>query len=166
MLSKKSTSMLPVIQRRIHSQELPMSTVKLNWPAIAAAAVAAFIFEAIWFSVFMIPWLEGIGRSQDWFLAAANINPALHYITAFLCSIVAAVVLSILTQTTGPQTARRGVLIAALVWVGFVATSWAKEYIFEVRTLQIFLINAGYSLVGLMLMGAITGAWKAKQKSS
>jgi hypothetical protein len=58
------------------------------------------------------------------------------------------------------------VLIAALVWVGFVATSWAKEYIFEVRTLQIFLINAGYSLVGLMLMGAITGAWKAKQKSS
>jgi Protein of unknown function (DUF1761) len=50
--------------------------------------------------------------------------------------------------------------------VGFVATSWAKEYIFEVRTLQIFLINAGYSLVGLMLMGAITGAWKAKQKSS
>jgi hypothetical protein len=143
-----------------------MSTVKLNWPAIAVAAIASFIFEAIWFSVFMIPWLEGIGRTQDWFIATAAINPAFQYITAFLCSIVAAVVLSVLTQITGPQTAGRGVLIAALVWVGFVATSWAKEYIFEARTLQIFFINAGYSLVGLMLMGAITGAWKSKQKSS
>ena len=143
-----------------------MSTVNLNWPAIAVAAIASFIFEAIWFSVFMIPWLEGIGRTQDWFIATAAINPAFQYITAFLCSIVAAVVLSVLTQITGPQTAGRGVLIAALVWVGFVATSWAKEYIFEARTLQIFFINAGYSLVGLMLMGAITGAWKSKQKSS
>ena len=143
-----------------------MSTVKLNWPAIAVAAIASFIFEAIWFSVFMIPWLEGIGRTQDWFIATAAFNPAFQYITAFLCSIVAAVVLSVLTQITGPQTAGRGVLIAALVWVGFVATSWAKEYIFEARTLQIFFINAGYSLVGLMLMGAITGAWKSKQKSS
>src|ERR1700736_5710681 len=143
-----------------------MSTVKLNWPAIAVAAIASFIFEAIWFSVFMIPWLEGIGHTHDWFIAAATVNPPLQYFTAFLCSIVAALVLSVLTQMTGPQTARRGVLIAALVWAGFVATSWAKEYIFEVRTLQIFFINAGYSLVGLMLMGAITGAWRAKQKSS
>ena len=40
--------------------------------------------------------------------------------------------------------------------------AWAKEYIFEVRTVQIFAINAGYSLLDLMIIGAIVGAWKKK----
>ena len=42
------------------------------------------------------------------------------------------------------------------------ATSWAKAYIFEVRTFQIFAIYTGYYLIDLILMGAIVGAWKKK----
>jgi len=40
--------------------------------------------------------------------------------------------------------ARRGILCAVVLWFGFIATSWAKAYIFEVRTLQIYVIYTGY----------------------
>ena len=70
--------------------------------------------------------------------------------------------LSICIQGSGEHSARRGILVGALVWVGFVATSWATEYIFEVRTLKIYAVNAGFWLFDLMLMGAIVGAWKKK----
>ena len=138
-----------------------MSNIRLNWVAILVAAIASFLFEALWFSVFMKEWLSGIGRTMEW-LVATGINPAIQYAVAILCSVIVATVLSICIQASGELTTRRGVIVAAVIWFGFIATGWAKEYIFEVRTLQIYAINAGYALFDLMLIGAIVGAWKKK----
>jgi hypothetical protein len=139
-----------------------MSKIRLNWVAILVAAIASFIFEALWFSAFMKEWLAGIGRTREWLLSPAGITPAVQYATAIVCSIIAAAVLSICIQASGEQTARRGILCAVVLWFGFIATSWAKAYIFEVRTLQIYAIYTGYYLIELILMGAIVGAWKKK----
>ena len=138
-----------------------MSNIRLNWVAILVAAIAAFIFEALWFSVFMNEWLAGIGRTREW-LVGTGLNPAVQYATAILCSIIVAAVLTICIQASGEQTARRGVLCGAVIWFGFIATSWAKAYIFEVRTFPIYFIYTGYYLIELMLIGAIVGAWKKK----
>jgi len=145
-----------------------MSRFRLNWVAILVAAIASFIFEALWFSLFMNEWLIGIGRTMEWLTSAAGhpVTNAVQYATAILCSIIAAAVLSICIQASGEQTARRGILCAAVIWFGFIATGWAKEYIFEVRTLQIYAINTGYALIDLMLIGAIVGAWKKKSTAA
>jgi len=42
-----------------------MKDIKLNWVAILVAAIASFLFEALWFSVFMNQWLTGIGRTKS-----------------------------------------------------------------------------------------------------
>ena len=141
-----------------------MKEFKLNWVAILVAAIASFLFEALWFSVFMSQWLAGIGRTMEW-LTSSGMSPAIQYGVAILCSVTTATVLTICIQASGEQTALRGIICGAVIWFGFVATSWAKEYIFEVRTLQIFAINAGYSLFDLMLIGAIVGVWKKKTVS-
>jgi len=138
-----------------------MSNIRLNWVAILVAAIVSFLFEALWFSVFMNQWLAGIGRTEEW-LKSTGLNPAIQYATAILCSIIAAAVLSVCIQASGEQTARRGILCAAVIWFGFIATGWAKAYVFEVRTFQIYAINTGYALIDLMLIGAIVGAWKKK----
>ena len=54
------------------------------------------------------------------------------------------------------------VLSGAMLWAGCVLTTIAMEYVFEVRTYAIFSINAGFWLIGMMLMGAVVGAWKKK----
>ena len=138
-----------------------MSKFRLNWVAILVAAIASFIFEALWYSVFMNQWLAGIGRTREW-LVSTGLNPSIQYATAILCSIIVAAVLTICIQASGEQTARRGIICGAVIWFGFIATGWATEYIFEVRSLQIFVINTVYALIDLMLIGAIVGAWKKK----
>ena len=70
-----------------------MSNIRLNWVAILVAAIASFIFEALWFSVFMNEWLAGIGRTREWLTTATGITPAVQYAVAILCSIIAAAVL-------------------------------------------------------------------------
>ena len=100
-----------------------MSNIRLNWVAILVAAIASFIFEALWFSVFMNEWLAGIGHTREWLTTATGITPAVQYAVAILCSIIAAAVLSICIQASGEQTARRGILCAVVIWFGFIATS-------------------------------------------
>jgi hypothetical protein len=141
-----------------------MPSFKLYWPAIVVAAVASFIFEAVWFSIFLAPWLKGIGRTREWLMSQATVSEPVQFGTALLCSVIVGAVLTILIQATGAQTARRGVLMAVLCWVGFFATGFAKEYIFEVRTLQIFGINTVYGLLDYMLIGAIVGGWKGLRR--
>ncbi len=142
-----------------------MSNIRLNWVAILVAAIASFLFEALWYSVFMNEWLSGIGRTREW-LMSSGMSPALQYAVAILCAVIMATVLSICIQVSGEHSARRGILAGALVWIGFVATTWATEYIFEVRTLKIYAVNAGFWLFDLILIGAIVGAWKKKLEAA
>jgi hypothetical protein len=135
--------------------------VRQNYLAIVVAAIACFLLEAGWYSFFMKTWLSGIGRTMEW-LVATGVNPALQYGTALLSAAVMASAISCVTQLTGPQTAWRGIKIAALLWLGFELTSFSTEYVFEVRPWSLLGINAGYWLFGMMLMGAIVGAWKKK----
>jgi hypothetical protein len=136
--------------------------VKQNYLAILVAAIACFLFEAGWYSYFMQAWLNGIGRTKEWLMSSAGYNPAVQYGTALLGAAVMATAISCVTQLTGPQTAWRGIKVGALLWLGFEATTWSTEYVFEVRPLSLLGINAGYWLLGMMLMGAIVGAWKKK----
>jgi len=141
---------------------IPTSTVRQNYWAILVAAIACFLFEAAWYTIFMMPWLAGIGRTAQWLESAAGYNPALQYATAFFGSAVIAAAIARATQLTGPQTALRGVKVAALLWLGLVLPVFAIEEVFEVRPLSLLGINAGFWLLGMMLMGAIVGAWKKK----
>ena len=136
--------------------------VRQNYLAIVIAAIVCFLFEAGWYSYFMRPWLDGIGRTKEWLMSAAGYNPALQYGTALVCAALIATAISCVTQLTGPQTALRGMKSAVLLWFAFVFTTWATEYVFEVRPLSLFAINAGFWLLGMIVMGAIVGAWRKK----
>lgn len=138
------------------------SNVRQNYWAILVAGLACFLFAAGWFTAFMMPWLAGTGRTIE-ALKAAGVSPALQYGTAFLAAVVVAAVISRFTQMTGEQTAMRGVQVAAMLWFGFVLTTWATEYVYEARPLSLLGINAGFWLPAMMLQGAIVGGWKKKQ---
>jgi hypothetical protein len=137
--------------------------VRQNYWAILVAAIACFVFEAAWYSLFLNAWMRGIGRTMEW-LDAQKVSFPLQSATALVCAAVLAATISAFTQLTGAQTAWRGLKMGAMLWAGCVLTTIATEYVFEVRSYSIFSINAGFWLLGMMLMGAIVGAWKKKPK--
>lgn len=137
------------------------SKVRQNYWAIAVAGIANFLFEAIWYTIFMKQWLDGTGRTMAW-LVGTGMSPAVQYGTALISAAVMAAAISCVIQLTGPQTALRGIRVAVLLWLGFVLTTWSTEYIFEVRPLSLLGVNAGFWLLGMILMGAIVGGWKKK----
>lgn len=140
---------------------LQMARVRQNYIANIVAAIACFLFEAIWYSTFFSTWLSGIGRTDEW-LKHSGPGLPVQFATALVMAALMATAISCVTQLTGKQTALRGIKVGALLWAGFVLTTCSTEYIFEVRPISLFLVNAGYWLLGMMLMGAIVGGWKKK----
>ena len=139
--------------------------VRQNYWAILVASLACFFISAGWYTLFMNAWLSGTGRTVESITEAskaAGLSTWMPYVVAFACTVLMATAISCLTQLTGQQTAGRGVKTGALLWLGFVVPVWATEYVFEVRPLSLFGINAGFWLVGMTVMGAIVGGWKKK----
>ena len=135
--------------------------VRQNYWADVAAAAACFVLEAGWYGLFLKQWLSGTGRTME-FLVSTGMSPFLQYGTALVSCAVMAAAISCVTQLTGPQTAWRGMRVATALWLGFVITTWATEYVFEVRPWSLLFINAGFWFLGMNLMGLIVGGWKAK----
>jgi hypothetical protein len=142
---------------------MEQARVQQNYWAILVSAIACFLFQAVWYWVFMNPWLAAIGRTMEWLESPANFHPVLEYGTAFLSAVLIATTISCVTQLTGPQTALRGMRVGILLWLGFVLTTYATESVFEAKPWSLLAINAGFWLLGMILMGAIVGGWKKTQ---
>jgi hypothetical protein len=136
-----------------------MKTGGINTWAVLVAAVAYWLLGAAWFTIFSNPWLASIGKTMEQLQREAA-SPGVAYSVAFIANLIIAYILGWVVISTGEQTAVRGITIGALLWVGLVGTTIGTAFIFEGRSLQGFVLTAGYPLVGVLLMGAIVGGWK------
>ena len=136
------------------------STVRINYLAIIVAAILYWLLGALWFGVlFSNQWmaLEGF-KAAD----LKNINPTIPYIVSMIANLVIAFILALVCATQKADSAVKGAQTGILMGIGFVATTALSTYMFEGRPFHLYLINEGYPVVGLALMGAVIGAWKKK----
>jgi surface polysaccharide O-acyltransferase-like enzyme len=134
--------------------------MKTNYAAVFIAAVAYWLLGALWFAVlFGKPWmaLENINLEQ-----AKNMNPVLPYIVSFILNILIAYSLAQICIWRNANTIGRGASVGVLLWIGFVGPITFTTYMYEMRPKELYAINEFYPLAGLVLMGAIIGAWTKK----
>ena len=134
--------------------------MRINYAAIVVVAVLHWLLGALWYSplLFANRWMLLVGKSAEQ-LDSHRLAP---YFVAFGANLVMAYILALVCAYTGANTAVKGAQTAVLLWLGFVATTSLTAYLFEGRPKELFLINYGYSLVGLVVMGGVLGTWKKK----
>jgi hypothetical protein len=133
-----------------------------NHVAVVVAAVIFFAIGALWYSVFSRPWLDGIGKTLDQ-LTRENGGSPLPYAVGFLAILVMCYTLAWIVDRGMAPSAGNGALTGATVAFGLVGATLALNYGFEARGVALWLINAGYVIVGLVLSGAIIGGWRRRQ---
>ncbi len=134
--------------------------MKTNFAAVFIAAIAYWLLGAVWYGVlFSKPWmaLENISIEQ-----AKSMNPVLHYVITFVLNLLIAYALAQICIWRNANTAGRGASVGVLLWIGFVGPITYTTYMYEMRPKELFAINQFYPLAGLVLMGAIIGAWTKK----
>jgi hypothetical protein len=131
--------------------------VQLNYLAILVAALSTFVIGGLWYSpaVFGKAWMQENGFTEE---SLKGGNMAKIFGLAFLLGLISAVNLAMFM---GPENDPiMGALWGFLAGAGWVATFIGTHYLFERRSFRLFLINAGYSVVALTIMGVILAAWK------
>ncbi|MES2126282.1 MAG: DUF1761 domain-containing protein [Pseudomonadota bacterium] len=127
---------------------------EINWIAVVVAAISAFMVGGLWYSpvCFAKAWMAetGItGKETD------RKSPTFIFGNAFALSLIAAIVFAMfLGPHPSMQLALGAGFAAGLAWV---ASSLGINYLFEGKTLRLFLINGGYHVVQFTVYGLVLG---------
>ena len=133
-----------------------MQDVDINYVAVVVAALVPMFLGALWYStaLFARPWMRAVDRTQEELKSAQ-----LGYVISAIGALVMSYALARIDRWAEVDDLWNGALVGLLVWVGFVAPVLGVNTYFAGRPGRLWLINAGYQLVALVLVGAIHGVW-------
>ena len=125
---------------------------EVNFLAVALAAFASFMLGGLWYSpvLFGKSWQREAGVSDA---QMKNSNVGLIFGLAFVLSLIASYVFALFLGPRPPLALGLGAGSAAgLCWV---AASFGINYLFERKSVKLFLINGGYHTLQFTLIGLI-----------
>lgn len=128
----------------------------INYLAVIAAALSAFIIGGLWYSVlFGKAWMVENGFTEE---SLKNSNMAMIFGGSFVLSFI---ISFILVLFLGPERdAAFGASAGFMAGFFWVATAMGITYLFERKSLKLFFINAGYHVITFTIMGLILGVWR------
>jgi UDP-N-acetylmuramyl pentapeptide phosphotransferase/UDP-N-acetylglucosamine-1-phosphate transferase len=130
----------------------------LNWIAIIVSALVFFGLGAVWYNpaVFGTMWMQETGNTKE---KAKSANMPKMMGLTMLFSFVMALNLALFMNS--PEIgASQGAMYGFFTGLGWISMSIFISGQYEFRSTRYMLINSGYYVVGLTLMGVILGAWK------
>lgn len=133
-----------------------MDLSQINYMAVLTAALASFAIGGFWYSplLFGNAWMKEAGISEEKVRKSKMLR---IFGFTFLLSLV---ICFNLAAFLGPDSDLLwGMTAGGLAGIGWVAASLGVLYLFEGRSITLFLINGGYNTVYFIIAGGIIGAW-------
>ena len=137
-------------------------TVKpeINYWIVFLAAAVYYAGGAIWYSsnLFGNAWksLEGINSDQ---MEQKKKGRWKVFVIGFFAALIMSYILAHLINYTHSDTFIKGIKTGFICWSGFIITTMLINNSFAGKSVKLLLINSGYHLYGLLVMGAILAVW-------
>ncbi len=136
-----------------------MSLLNVNFLAVIVGALLQMILGFLWYGpLFSKPWMALQGWTRER-MQGPPPNPGIYAIP-LVVALVMVYVLAVFIHAMHVTTPAGGAGLGLLAAIGFVATAFASNYTFGSRPWKLYLIDAGFYLVALVLEGALLGWWR------
>ncbi len=133
----------------------------LNWPAIAVAALAYFVLGALWYSkiLFAKRWIADLKIDVN--NPDAKKGMGLMFGGSLVLMFVQCLAIAVIANRLDLIGAgwMSGLKLGAFTGGCFSATAVGVNYLYEKKPLSLFLINAGYAVVGNIIAAVIICCW-------
>lgn len=125
----------------------------MNWPAVVLATLVFFAVGAIWYSaLFARPWQREVGLSDEQLTTGRSM--ALIMGTCLLLEFVVVLMLGHLFARIDPSD-RAKMMMATGFGLAIMAPAIGINYLYQRRSLTLFLIDAGHFVVGMTAVGLV-----------
>lgn len=134
-----------------------MNIPEINYFAVLVAALSSFVIGFLWYAPFSFGtvWMKEVGLTDE------KIKQTNMFKTFGLTFLLSLVICFNLAAFLGKDSDLAwGMMAGGLAGIGWVAASLGINYLFERKSLRLFLINGGYNAVTYIVAGGIIGAWK------
>jgi hypothetical protein len=126
---------------------------EINFVAVIAAAVAAFIATFVWYIVFGAQLAQVTnGANQQ--------TPPWKIAIALIQNLILAAVIAYLIKRTGVTSWLDAAGIGFILWLGLSAMQWVGSMLWENVPLKMALIHGGDWLMKIVLISVIVGVWQ------
>ncbi len=137
----------------------------INYAPVLVAALAAFFIGFLWHGpLFGKQWTKmmGIPQMEVDAMKAKGIGPMVpRMVAALVQQLIIAVVVSHLAIALSISGAMPAIMLAVLLWFGFIATVLLNTVLWENRKMDLYLFNIVYHLVSLTAISLIVVLWRA-----
>lgn len=134
----------------------------INIWAIIVAAIVAFVIGSVWYSpiLFGKEWMA-LTNVTEKDVAAAKAKGGMWklYVIQIIMTLITYGVLGFIIAVASGATAADGAFMGFLVWLGFSLADIISGSLWERKPLRLVLIQGAYSLLTLVIGGAIIGVW-------
>ena len=125
----------------------------MNWLAVVVATLAFFAVGAIWYTVlFGKVWLREVGIPEEQLKSGANMP--LIFGTCFALEFIVCLTVGHMFDFLEPSD-RAKMMIAVGLALGVMAPAIGINYLYQRKSLKLFLIDAGHFIVGMAAVGAV-----------
>ena len=130
----------------------------INWLAVVVAALIPMVMGSLWYGpLFGKAWMKLMELTEE--EIKQDFNPVQTYGLSTLMALIMALVLEHVIGMGKPG-AMHGMILGALMWLGFLVPYGYQSVAFEMRKKQIYYMSMAYNLVVLLIMGLVLGAWQ------
>ena len=125
----------------------------INWLAVVLGAVAFFAVGAVWYSVlFGKAWQRELGMSDE--QLKAGFNMPLVFGVCFLLELLVALTVGHMFDYLEPND-RSKMMITVGLAIGIMAPVIGINYLYQRKSLKLFLIDAGHFVFGMAALGGV-----------
>ena len=138
-----------------------MGFASVNFLSVFIAAVAAWIFGAIYYTALGRVWFAAQNMTEDAhksaFAGKSTAAKAAPFVLSFVGALIMGFVLYGILTHMGLFTLRAGIISGAFCWFGFVLTTVVVNNAYSGRKFMLSLIDSAHWLGVLVIIGGIVG---------
>ena len=134
----------------------------INFWAVLVAAIISLIIGSVWYGpLFGKKFMKAMDMDKWTAEQQAKMKKSmtLDYIIQFVASLVMFYILAWFIGATNQMTVTGGVMIALLIWIGFIVPLKLGDALWGGKSI-LFWIGISNMLITLVIVGAVIGAWK------
>ena len=125
----------------------------MNWLAVEVATLAFFAVGAIWYTaLFGKIWQREVGLSDEQLTGGRNMMLIMG--TCFVLEFIVCLTVGHMFDFLAPSD-RAKMMIAVGLALGVMAPAIGINYLYQRKSLKLFLIDAGHFIVGMAAVGAV-----------